>query len=136
MGLEEQITREKFEKACEEKYPDFKKEFELIEQINEAGEKNNELSYSIEDLEYQIEQFEELDKKSFDFTKEKKLVEQIESIALNVDEIEKLKEEIHNVEYSDDFVKGKIEYIIGLKKQLPPVCPLCGAKMKDGVCME
>lgn len=130
------VSVEKFEKACEEKYPDFKKELKLIEQINEVGEKNNELSYLIEDLEYQIKQFEELDKKSFDFTKEKKLVEQIESIALNADEIEKLKEEIHNVEYADGFVKGRIEYIKGLKKQLPPVCPLCGAKMKDGVCME
>ena len=51
-------------------------------------------------------------------------------------DIEKLKEQIDQVEYADGFVKSQKEYIKGLKKQLPEICPICGARMKDGKCVE
>ena len=93
--------------------------------------------FEIESLDESISEFENLSKKSnFDFSKEKKLIETIESMDFDKSEIEKLKEDIHNFEYADDFVKNQTEYIKGLKKQLPEICPICGARMKDGKCVE
>ena len=132
--LEESI--EKFEAASKEKYPDFKKEFKLISQIDEINEENREMSRSIEDLDFQIEKLEEVSKKSFDFSKEKKIIEAIENINMDRSENEKLEEDIERFEASEKRILGCTENIKELTKQLPSICPFCGAKMKDGKCVE
>ena len=132
--LEESV--EKFEAASKEKYPDFKKEFKLISQIDEINEENKEMSLSIQDLDSQIEEFEEVSKKSYDFSKEKKIIDAIENINLDRSEIEKLEEDIERFETSEKRIKGCTENIKELTKQLPSICPFCGAKMKDGKCVE
>jgi exonuclease SbcC len=126
----------KFEEASKEKYPDFKKEFKLISQIDEINEENKEMSKHLEDLDSQIEEFEEVSKKSFDFSKEKKIIDAIENTNLDRSEIEKLEEDIERFEASDKRIKGCTENIKELTKRLPSICPLCGAKMKDGKCVE
>ena len=128
---------EKFEEINKRKFPDFSKQKKLIHEIEDINSKNKDLIFEIESLDESISEFENLSKKSeFDFSKEKKLIETIESLDFDKSEIEKLKEQIEQVEYADGFVKSQKEYIKGLKKQLPEICPFCGAKMKDGKCVE
>jgi DNA repair exonuclease SbcCD ATPase subunit len=67
---------------------------------------------------------------------EKKLIEIIENMNFDKSEIEKLEEDINKFESSEKTIKGCIENIKNLKKQLPEICPFCGAKMKDGKCVE
>lgn len=132
--LEESV--EKFEAASREKYPDFKKELKLISQIDEINEENMEMSKHLDDLNSQIEEFEEVSEKSFDFSKEKKIIDAIENINLDRNEIEKLEEDIERFEASEKTIIGCIENIKELTKQLPSICPFCGAKMKDGKCVK
>ncbi len=128
---------EKFEEINKRKFPDFSKQKKLIQEIEDINSKNKDLVFEIESLDESISEFENLSEKSeFDFSKEKKLIETIESLDFDKSEIEKLKEQIEQVEYADGFVKSQKEYIKGLKKQLPEICPLCGAKMKDDKCVE
>lgn len=132
--LEESV--EKFEEVSKQKFPDFKNEMKLIENIEEIEKQNEDIDWERESLSGEIEKFESLSSKSFDFSKEKKLIEKIESIDLDRSDIEKLEEEIGKVEYAEGFIKSQNEYIEGLKKKLPEICPFCGAKMKDGKCLE
>lgn len=128
---------EKFEEINKRKFPDFSKQKKLIQEIEDVNSKNKDLVFEIESLDESVSEFENLSEKSeFDFSKEKKLIETIESLDFDKSEIEKLKEQIEQVEYADGFVKSQKEYIKGLKKQLPEICPFCGAKMKDGKCVE
>ena len=132
--LEESV--EKFEAASKEKYPDFKKEFKLISQIDEIEENNHQLNIELGQLEGSILKFEEVSKNSFNFSKEKKIIDAIENINLDRSEIEKLEEDIERFEASEKRIKGCTENIKELTKQLPLICPFCGAKMKDGKCVE
>ena len=131
------ISIEKFEEINKRRFPDFSKQKKIISDIEKIDSENKDLVFEIESLNESISEFKVLSKKSgFDFTKEKKLIERIESIEIDRGEIEKLKEQIEQVEYADGFIKSQTEYIKGLKKQLPEICPICGAKMKDGKCVE
>ncbi len=132
--LEESV--EKFEAASKEKFTDFKKEFKLISQIDEIEENNHQLNIELGQLEGSILKFEEVSKKSFDFSKEKKIIDSIENINLDRSEIEKLEEDIERFEASEKRILGCTENIKKLTKQLPSVCPFCGAKMKDGKCIK
>ena len=128
---------EKFEEINKRRFPDFSKQKKIIQDIEKLDSENRDLVFEIESLDESISEFKKLSKKSgFDFTKEKKLIEQIENINLDRSEIEKLEEDIGKFEYADGFVKSQTEYIKELKKQLPEICPTCGAKMKDGKCVE
>lgn len=132
--LEESV--EKFEEVSKQKFPAFKKEIKLIENIEEIESRNKDLDWERESLSGEIEKFESLSSKSFDFSKEKKLIEIIENINLDRSEIEKLEEDINLFESSEKRIKGCEENIKALKQKLPEVCPICGAKMKDGKCLE
>ena len=93
--------------------------------------------FEIESLDESISEFKNLSKKScFDFTKEKKLIEQIESIETDRDEIETLKEQIEKFEKHSSYKIAMGNRINELKKKLPKICPFCGAKMVDGKCVE
>lgn len=132
--LEESVK--KFHVADELKFPDFKREMKLISDIENIEETNHELNIEMGQLEGSILKFKESSEKSFDFSKEKKMIEAIERISLDRSEIEKLEEDIEKFKESEKKIKGCEQNIEYLKKQLPSVCPLCGAKMKDGVCVK
>lgn len=132
--LEESV--EKFKEIDKRKFPDFEKELKLISGIEESENKLNGLNIEVGELEGSIERFKELSRKSFDFSKEIKLIEYIENINLDRSEIEKLEEDIESFKDFENKIKGCDENIKSLKKELPEICPLCGAKMKDGKCIE
>ena len=107
---------EKFEEINKRKFPDFSKQKKLIQEIEDINSKNEDLKFEFYNLDESISEFENL---SFDKS-----------------EIEKLEEDINKFESSEKTIKGCIENIKYLKKQLPEICPFCGAKMKDGKCVE
>ena len=128
---------EKFEEINKRKFPDFSKQKKHIQEIEDINSKNEDLMEKIDYLCQTTLDFENLSEKSkFDFLKEKKLIEIIENMNFDKSEIEKLEEDINKFESSEKTIKGCIENIKNLKKQLPDICPLCGAKMKDGECVE
>lgn len=132
--LEESVNE--FEEIEKRKIPDFKNEKKLILDIENLESRNEEINEEVINLKYQIKEFENLSNKSFDFSREKKLIEKIEGINLDRSEIEKLEEDISEFENAEKKIKGCKQNIIELKKSLPDICPVCGAKMKDGKCVE
>lgn len=128
---------EKFEEINKRKFPDFSKQKKIIGELEEIDLKIKDSVFEIESLDESISEFKSLSKKSgFDFTKEKKAIEYIENMTFDRSEIEKLEEDIGKMELADDTIKGCSENIKELKKQLPEICPICGARMKDGKCLE
>ena len=125
-----------FEEIEKRKIPDFKNEKKLISDIENLESRNEEINVELGQLEGSILKFEEVSNKFFDFSREKKLIEKIEGINLDRSEIEKLEEDISEFENAEQKIKGCKENIIELKKSLPEICPFCGAKMKDGKCVE
>ena len=127
----------KYEELNERNFPDFSNQNKIINDIEKVNSDNEDLSEQIEKLTELISEFQRLSNKSdFDFTKEKKAVEYIENMDFDTSEIDKLTEDIGKMELADDTIKGCSENINNLKKQLPEICPICGAKMKDGKCVE
>lgn len=51
-------------------------------------------------------------------------------------EFENLGQSIENYKLSNTRIENANQQIISLKNKLPEVCPLCGGKMKNGVCHE
>lgn len=132
-----QETVERFEEIDKKKFPDFKSEKEIIKTVEKLEIENETINEEIESLSESISKFKNLSKKSgFDFSKEKKLIETIEGINLDNSKIEALKNEIGLMEYSENFIKECKEKIKEYEKQLPEICPICGAKMKNGKCVE
>lgn len=128
---------EKFEEINKRRFPDFTKQKKIISEIENIDSDNKDLIFEIESLDESISEFKSLSKKSgFDFTKEKKAIEYIENMNFDRSEIEKLEEDIEKMELADNTIKGCSENIKELKKQLPEICPICGARMKDGKCVE
>lgn len=128
---------QKFEEINKRKTPDFFKSKKLIKEISEIDEESENLAEQIKALSESIDQFNSLSKKSIrDFSKEKKAIEYIENMTFDRSEIDKLKEDIEEIEFSENRIKGCTENLKELKKQLPDICPICGAKMKDGKCVE
>jgi len=132
-----QESVEQFEEIDKKKFPDFKSEKEIIKNIEKLETESDLLDEQIESLSESISKFKNLSKKSnIDFSKEKKLIKAIEEINLDNREIEALKQEISLMEYSENFIKECNEKIKEYEKQLPEICPICGAKMKNGKCIE
>lgn len=132
-----QESVERFEEIDKKKFPDFESEKEKIKNIEKLETESESLNEQIESLSESILKFKNLSKKSsVDFSKEKKLIKAIEEINLDNREIEKLKQEIGLMEYSEKFIKECNEKIKEYEKQLPEICPICGAKMKNGKCVE
>lgn len=70
------------------------------------------------------------------FEKQKDLIAQINSIDVASIKKEKLalKDQLEKINCCNEEINSNNEKIKELKKQLPKVCPLCGAVMKEGVC--
>jgi hypothetical protein len=73
-----------------------------------------------------------------DFRKEKIIIQKI--FAFDVESINhgriKLQEQLEDFEDCRNTMQAKKKEAVELKKQLPDICPLCGAVMKNGVCYE
>ena len=73
-----------------------------------------------------------------DFKKEKTIIQKI--LAFDVESIKqeriKLQEQLEDFEDCRNTMQAKKKEAVELKKQLPDICPLCGAVMKNGVCYE
>ena len=73
-----------------------------------------------------------------DFKKEKTIIQKI--LAFNVESIKqekiKLQEQLEDFEDCRNTMQAKEKEAVELKRQLPDICPLCGAVMKNGVCYD
>lgn len=137
--LEEEIeilTQElnKYEKYSEvkDKYNFISDSQELIQKVKKLNEKNKNLSGVISDINDNLESFNSYNKKNYDFTIQKKIIEKIKN--LNTKELKnqicELQEQIENYEDNNSLLKISSSEIKNLKKELPEICPLCGGSMK------
>ena len=114
------------------------KKFEsLIEKINEELKLENEIKSKLAELNPTLKIYTENEKFSkLDFTKQLSTISKLKSIDLKKIKlgIKTLADEMFNLENYKRCIKGNNERIVILRKQLPEVCPLCGSKMKNGVC--
>jgi DNA repair ATPase RecN len=132
-----QNSIDNFDEINKRQFPDFKREKKAIGSIEKINEDNEYLQEKMYNISESISYYESLSSKSgYDFEKEKKGIEYIENMNFDCSEIEKLEEDVGKMELADDTIKGCSENIKNLKKQLPDICPICGAKMKDGKCVE
>lgn len=73
-----------------------------------------------------------------DFSKEKTMIQKV--LAFNIADIKQKKiellEQLEDFEDCKNIIQTKKKEVVELKKQLPNICPLCGAVMKNGVCDE
>lgn len=119
------------------KFSKVKKFESLIQKINEELKLENEIKDKLFELNPTLKIYTENEKFSkLDFTKQLNLISKLKSIDLKKIKfnIKNLSDEIFNFENYKRCVKGNNERIAILRKQLPEVCPLCGSKMKNGVC--
>lgn len=112
---------------------------EIIRRIFKLYDKFKENQFHINKLHLDVENYDSLTKNSFgSFDKAKKIISQIKKIDLNDidDQINSLSNNIENFDKYSAYIKATKNKIIELRNQLPDICPLCGAKMKDGKCVE
>jgi DNA repair exonuclease SbcCD ATPase subunit len=131
----------KFNEMNEKKFPDFTKAKEIVSKI-EYVEKCYSDTVSEKDwLEKTISNYSDLKNKSqIDFTESKNLIFQIEDLDDKInqksDEMDELAALIDKYDDCQETINETESKMEELKRQLPNICPFCGAKMKDGVCME
>ena len=111
----------------------------IICEFNAEKEKLQAINESRNVLLNQLSEMEACKKSVYpDFSRQKKLIQKIS--AIDISSVKQAKNKL--IEQLDDFnayqdsIRTARENVANLKKQLPNVCPLCGAKMKNGVCYE
>ncbi len=129
-----------------EKYSEIKSRYANISKVKENINKFEQLNDQTKKLKEEISAVDEsLDdfaccKVYPSFETEKKLIQKFESLNSELVEQEEninyLEEAINNYSELEIKIKGCKDNIKNLKKQLPDVCPLCGAAMKDGRCIN
>lgn len=137
------------EKACSEisqyqsickivnKFSKVRKFESVIQKINEKLKLENEIKDKLFELNPTLKIYTENERFSkLDFTKQLNLISKLKFINLNKIkfEIKNLNDEIFNLKNYEKCVNGNEGRISILRSQLPEVCPLCGSKMKNGVC--
>lgn len=129
-----------------EKYSEVQKRYANISKVKDnikkfeiLNEQSKKLKKDIAVVEESLEDFDDC-RIYPSFETEKKLIQKFESLSFETEEkkqnIEYLNEKINSYFELEKKIKGCRENIINLKKQLPDVCPLCGAAMKDGRCIN
>lgn len=125
---------------CEEKIKKYSSPISMkskLLKMQVLQDRINDINTEINSLEEIIEQFETCGKSVFaGFEKQKQIIEEFEKINSKdvCDEKLKLKEQLDIFNECAGVIEDNVNEIIKLKKQLPEVCPLCGAVLKDGVC--
>ena len=121
------------------KYANISKVKDCINKFDLLNEQSEELKCSISAIEESLEDLAAC-KLYPSFENEKQLIQKFDDLN---SEAETKKEDINNLEENiNDYLEliANIETckqkIKELKKQLPDVCPFCGAAMKDGRCVN
>ena len=119
------------------KFSKVKKFESLIQKINEELKLESEIKDKLFELKPTLKIYTENERFSkLDFIKQLNLISKLKFINLNKIkfEIKNLNNEIFNFKNYEKCVNGNEGRISILRSQLPEVCPLCGSKMKNGVC--
>jgi len=128
-----------------QKYSDIQKKYGFISdankkalEIKKLNEKTEYMVYKINSISSDLDRYENCKRKGYDFSQPKKIIDEIKKLNNQKvsDEINFIQEKINLFEYAKGFIKSQNEYIVGLKKQLPEICPICGSKMRDGKCVK
>ena len=133
----EEISQYKSIYKIVSKYSKLNEVQSTIEKINGVRQASVHLKNELADLNADFIVYNENEKFSkLNFTRELNLISKIKSIDTEKIEIqiENLTDDIFNFENCEACIKENEERIVALRKQLPEVCPLCGSKMKNGVC--
>lgn len=123
-------------------YPDLSREKKLVDFIAKADDKAYMIQTVIDSLESSLDEYRNARSKaeSVDFSKEKEIISKIEEIEGNLREISSkgkvLKESVEEYKRIMNTVKDNEKRLAELKAELPEVCPVCGSRMKDGVCVK
>ena len=112
---------------------------DIISKIEKLQQNKNEILDTLEKFKADIVVFENCRKNIYpSFKQQEELISDI--CAVDVISIrkkkDKLNEEIETFKYCEYSMNDNKEKIKMLERQLPEVCPLCGAVMKNGVCYE
>lgn len=132
---------EMYEKISENKtrYSDISKVKENIGKFESLNDQSKRIKNDILTIEDSLEDFAAC-KVYPSFESEKKLIQKFENLnseaAEKNEDINSLEEQITNYLELNANIKACEQNIKDLKKQLPDVCPLCGAAMKDGRCIN
>lgn len=123
-------------------YPDLDKEKKLVVAIEKSDDKAYMICTIIDSLSSMIDEYKAVKDKleSVNFDKEKKLISKIEEINGNLEKISSegkdIRKSVDEYKLIKTTVSDNNKRIIELKKELPEICPVCGARMKDGVCIK
>lgn len=131
----EQIEKYNRYAGIKQKYNFVLEAKKIISNFEKLDSKTAGLDNEIENVSCSLDVFNECQNKIYpSFVEQEKLINQFEKFNFDEGEINYLEEKI-NV-YNQ--LKNKMEKCKlqagDLKKQLPKICPLCGAVMKEGVC--
>lgn len=135
--LNSTISEYKFILSSVEKISAVEKFKVLVEKIRKLLNDVYELKEKISSIKSELLVYHENEKFSkLNFTKELNLINKIQNNSIDdiQNDFENLDSRIENYKLMLGRVKECDEKIILLRKQLPEVCPLCGAKMKKGRC--
>lgn len=123
-------------------YPDLEKEKRLVEAVEKADDRAFDICTIMATLETSIDEYRSVKDKleSVDFSKERKLIDEIEEIEGNLREISSngnlLRKSVDEYQKLKDTIADNEKRLEELKAELPDICPVCGARMKDGVCIK
>ena len=108
---------------------DFTEQNKLIKQIESISIPDNS------ELENDVKLYKSSLQDIVDFTEQNKLIKQIESIS--IPDNSELENEIKSYKVLTEIVENCDKAIIGLRKQLPNQCPVCGSiiKSEDDLCL-
>ena len=133
--LQQQIDSYKKFAALQKKFNFINDANQIINKIEKLDATSEELNNKINVLQESLDNFASC-KTYPSFDEQKKLIEKIESLNTNniENEINYISEKIVMFNELEHNIKGCKINAEELKKQLPNICPLCGAVMKEGVC--
>lgn len=137
--LQEQIGKFNYFSSMVEKFESISDSKKLIDKITDMDSKVDSLNSEIESIQGQIFDFETCNSSLYpSFDEVKKIIDLIFKIDVSdIDsDIEHLTSQIQDIESCEKIIKGCELNIKELKKQLPDICPICGARMKDGKCIK
>ena len=132
-----EISEYKFISDTVNKFSSIKQFKILVEKIIEELKLEDEIKSNLTYLNPTLKIYTDNEKFSkLNFENQLNLISRLKSINLRRIKfnIDVLNDEIINLKNYEKAIDENNEKVIELKKQLPEVCPLCGSKLKNGVC--
>ena len=130
-----------------EKFAGIKEKYKFVDVANCEWKKIYDLDYVVNQIDERIEFIKDSLQDYANcscriypsFEEQENLIVKFESLCekqTSDEDFYAVKEEIEQFEYLTYKIIDNNRQAVELKKQLPKVCPLCGAPMKDGKCLE